>query len=45
MISQMCVAQCFCFAVVLPTTNELMVVGGLTKLSHIDSVEFACLAI
>ena len=41
MISRMSTARRFCFAFILPTTNELMVVGGLKKISRIDSVEFA----
>ena len=40
--SQTSVARYLCFAVTLPTTNELMVVGGKESFSRgIDSVEFA----
>ena len=41
-ISQMSVARHLCFAVTLPTNNELMVVGGQSnKVSATSSVEFA----
>ena len=42
-ISEMSIARYDCFAVTLPTTNELMVVGGRSKLNSTDSVEFASL--
>ena len=43
-ISEMSVARRQCFAVVLPATSELMVVGGLTGMFNpTDSVEFASL--
>ena len=42
-ISEISVARYDCFAVVVPTTNELMVVGGRSKLNSTDSVEFASL--
>ena len=43
-ISEMSVARRECFAVVIPTTNEIMVVGGSdSRHTHIDSVEFASL--
>jgi hypothetical protein len=32
-----------CFAVTVPTTNELMVVGGRSKEISTDSIEFASL--
>ena len=41
-VSQMSIARCPCFAVVLPT-NELMVVGGRDSCQSVDSVEFASL--
>ena len=44
-LSQMLVARYLCFAVTLPTTNELMVVGGKVGQSNIASVEFANLII
>ena len=46
-ISQMSVARRLCFAVTLPTTNELMVVGGKEPIGDfgIDSVEFASMQI
>ena len=40
-VSQMSVARRRCFAITLPTTNELMVVGGNSEFSTISSVEFA----
>ena len=40
-ISEMSMARYDCFAVTLPTTNELMVVGGRSKLNSTNSVEFA----
>ena len=40
-ISQMSLARRLCFAVTLPTTNELMVVGGRSEFTTISSVEFA----
>ena len=40
-ISQLSVARRLCFAITLPTTNELMVVGGSSEFSTISSVEFA----
>ena len=40
-ISQISVARRRCFAVALPTTNELMVAGGNSEFSTISSVEFA----
>ena len=43
MISEMSVARHECFAVALPATNELMVVGGSSGMLKIDSVEFASL--
>lgn len=42
-ISEMLVARHECFAVALPATNELMVVGGSSGMLKIDSVEFASL--
>ena len=42
-ISEMSVARHECFAVALPATNELMVVGGSSGMLKIDSVEFASL--
>ena len=44
MISEMSVGRHECFAVVIPTTNEIMVVGGSDgRHTHVDSVEFASL--
>ena len=41
-ISEMSEAQCQCFAVTLPTTNEVIVVGGFDSYnSRLNSVEFA----
>ena len=40
-ISQMSVARWRCFAVALPTTSELMIVGGFEGYSDLNSVEFA----
>ena len=43
-ISEMSVARCQCFIVVLPATSELMVVGGfIGRFIPTDSVEFASL--
>jgi hypothetical protein len=42
-ICEMSMARYDCFAVTLPTTNELMVVGGRSKGISIRSVEFASL--
>ena len=41
-ISQISEARCQCFAVTLPTTNELMAVGGYDNIyTRLSSVEFA----
>ena len=42
-ISEMSMARYDCFAVTLPNTNELMVVGGRSKLNPTNLVEFASL--
>ena len=42
-ISEMSMARYNCFAVTLPTTNELMVIGGRSKGISTSSVEFAIL--
>ena len=40
--SEMSEARCQCFAVTLPTTNEVIVVGGFDSYnSRLSSVEFA----
>ena len=42
-ISEMSVERYQCFAVTLPSANKLMVVGGSSWSTNIDSVEFASL--